>query len=259
MNETSETILGIDRAIIILGYLAAKKKGAGVRQIGRDLGYSSSVTQRILNILKSHHFVIQEDESGIYHLGIALVELGLTVLDRLDVRQIAHPHLTDLADDTEETTLLAIRDGLYAVYIDKVESPLSIRMNAGIGARRPLNCTGVGKVLLTWGPHGLLNTMSWAPILKKLTPNSIIDPEQLKTELEIIRQQGFAVDLEEFHVGMMCIAAPIFNQKGDVIAAITISGPADRIHSRLTDLAEKVKTKAELISNQLGFWELPNA
>jgi IclR family transcriptional regulator, KDG regulon repressor len=257
MNESPETVLGIDRAIVILGYLAAKKKGAGVRQISRDLGYSSSVTQKILNTLKTHQFVKQDEASGVYQLGIALVELGLSVLERLDVRQIARPHLTDLADDTQETALLAIRDGLHAVYIDKAESPLPIRMNAGIGAHRPLNCTGVGKVLLAWGPAGLLETMNWAPILKKSTPNSIDDLEQLKVELEHVREQGFALDQEELHVGMMCVAAPVFNREGEVIAAITVAGPTERIKDRIEGHASKVMTKAALISRELGY-QYPN-
>ena len=251
--NSPETILSIERALVILKRLAAYKEEVGVRDLSRELGYSPAVTQKTLNTLKSHDFVHQNEATGRYSLGFGTVKVGLAMLDRLDVVRIAYPHMEALTDETEETTFLAIRDSLYAVYISKVISPNVIRMDAEVGSNRPLNCTAVGKVFLAWGKDDLLTKMFEAEAFVQATENSITDPEILMDQLKLIRQQGFALDQREFHKEGICIAAPILNQTGDVIASITTSGLASRMEGRLDEFSAFVKKKGVLISRSMGY------
>jgi len=251
--KAPETVLAIDRALVILKRLASTKEEIGVRELSRDLGYSPAVTQKILNTLKAHDFVHQNVDSGRYSLGFGTVRLGISMLERLDVVRIAYPHMESLTEETEETTFLAIRDQLNAVYISKVTSPNVIRMDADVGSIRPLNCTAVGKVLLAWATEDALSKLIKEDGLVKATEKSIIDPEFLKAQLDTIRNRGFALDEREFHNEGICVAAPIFDQTGEVIASITISGLASRMEGRLTEFASLVKTKAEAISKAMAY------
>ena len=252
-NNSSETVVSIERALIILKRLAAAKGEVGVRGLSRDLGYSAAVTQKTLNTLKLHDFVQQNSATGRYSLGFGTVRIGLAMLDRLDVVRIAHPQMKDLTNVTGETTFLAIRDGLNAVYINKVRSPNAIRMDAEIGSNRPLNCTAVGKALLAWASPELISEMIQADAFVKSTENSIMEPDVLETQLVKVRELGYVLDQREFHKDGICVAAPIFDPNGDVIASITISGLASRMEGRLEEHAALVMEKASAISETLGF------
>ena len=252
-ENSPETIVSIERALIILKRLASANGEVGVRGLSRELGYSSAVTQKTLNTLKLHDFVQQNPATGRYSLGFGTVRIGLAMLDRLDVVRVANPQMEALTTVTGETTFLAIRDGLSGVYISKVRSPNAIRMDAEIGSNRPLNCTAVGKTLLAWAPPELISEMIQAEAFVKATEKSIVDPEVLEAQLVKVRELGYALDLREFHNEAICVAAPIFDPSGDVVASITISGVASRMESRLEEYAKLVIEKSNVISKTLGY------
>lgn len=252
MNEKIDTVLSVERSMIILKYLATLEEDIGVRRLAHELGYSPAVTQKILNTLKLHHFVQQDEETGRYRLGLGSLGLSTAVLRRLDVTKVARPYLKQLSDRTRETTFLAVQDEQTVVYVDKAESNQPIRMDAEIGASRPLNCTAVGKVLLAFGETEL-SALVGTEAMAAPTSNSIIDPDTLAMELEKVKAQGFAIDEEEFHLGVMCIAAPIFSQEGKVIAAITSSGPNFRVQANLDQIVEITQEVATQISAALGY------
>jgi len=252
-QNTSDTILSIERALVILKRFADRKEEIGVRDLSRELGYSPAVTQKILNTLRVHDFVRQNSKTECYSLGLGVVYLGMAVLAQLDVVTVAKPYVAALTEETQETTFLAIRGGTSAIYVDKEISPLSIRMDAKIGSLRPVNCTAAGKIFLAFSDEDLITEAEKTGTLVKATPNSIVDPEELRKEINKVREQGFAIDNREFLSDAMCIAAPIFNQNGKIVATITTSGPVSRMEDQVNELITLVKEKAARISIELGF------
>ncbi len=256
--ESVDTILAVERALIILKRMAQLNKEIGVRDLSRELGYSPAVTQKILNTLKIHNFVQQSDVNDKYTLGFGVMRVGLSVIDRLDVAHLARDVMEETAEETGETTFLAIRDELSAVYIGKVISPNDVRMDAEVGSARPLNCTAVGKVLMAWGPPDILARMAEKGALTKATPNSIMDVDVLRKQLEEVTTNGFALDIREFHNDGICVAAPIYDQYGNVIASLTISGLASRMEENMDRFVEMIKEKAAVISDKMGHYTTDN-
>jgi DNA-binding IclR family transcriptional regulator len=253
MNKNSETILAVERALVLLKHLAEADEDVGVRDLGRELGYSPAVTQKLLNTLRAHNFVEQNEQTDRYRLGAGVLQLGLGMMARLDLVNVAQGEMESLTAETGETTFLAIRNDLHAVYVDKVMSPHAIRMDAEIGARRPLNCTAVGKILLAWADGDLVRRLDEEGLLEKRTPYSITSREQLQAELETVRHQGYAIDRQEYVADAMCVAAPIFNRERQLVGSITTSGPSFRIKDRIEEVAALVMAKADKISDALGY------
>jgi len=249
------TILAVERALIILNRLADAPDGLGVRELSRTLGYSPSVVQKILNTLKAHKFVEQDPSNGNYSLGPALLTLGLHMLSRIDVRQTARPHMERLSAASGETIFLGIRSGHQAIYVDKVTGNRPMWIDAALGAQRPLNCTAVGKVLLSGLSHEEIVKLARSGAFTAHTPNSITDLDALVQEIARVRERGYATDEEEFLPGAKCIAAPIKNHEGEIIAAITISAPAFRVDEHREEWVRLVRETAAAISTDLGYRE----
>jgi DNA-binding IclR family transcriptional regulator len=253
MSKQTDTVLAVDRALIILKYLAASQKSIGTHDLSRKFGYSSLVLDKILNSLVFHGFVEEDIESGGYKLGMSLMKIGLAAHRSLDLIQLAHPILEELTRQTRETTLLAVQQGTYAVYVDKVTSPLPVRMDVDMGARRPLNCTAVGKIFLSYSSPGTVNKLAEMGVFQRLTQRSIIGVDLLEEELAKIRDLGAAYDYQEYSNDTVCVAAPIFNYDGKLSGAITSSGPFPRMLEQLERYGELVTNAANRISNQLGY------
>ena len=145
---------------------------------------------------------------------------------------MALPYMEELNKRVGETIHLVVMDGFEIVYINKVESVQSLRIATRVGGRLPAYCTGVGKVLLAALSPQELNLFLKSAPLRKLTGNTIMDPEKLKESFIRIRSQGYALDLEEFSQGLICVAAPLFNYSQKEIGAISISGPSHRMKEK---------------------------
>jgi IclR family KDG regulon transcriptional repressor len=243
----------VERALLILNHLAQLPAGAGVRDLARTFGYGLNVTQKTLNALRIHDYVRQQD-SGKYVLGFRVVEVAMALLSHLDIRAHAHSHLAALAQRIQESVYLGQLDDDEMVYIDRAEPAGAMHVAADLGTRRPLNCTAIGKVLLAFLPAPPLEAMLARGAFKAATPNSLTDLPSLEKQLEEVRRLGYAVDREEFMLGVSCVAAPIFDHSGVVRAALTTATLAARLHpARLEEVAREVKATAAAISRALGF------
>jgi DNA-binding IclR family transcriptional regulator len=251
-DEKGRVIQSVARAVSILEYLAAHKLGDGLTNISRGVGLSKSTTHSLISTLEQMGYVQQDQNSGKYSLGLKLFELGQAMHASMDLRTIAMPYLHALAKKYEETVHLAVLPKGEVVYIDKVDSPRSIRIASQIGGRNPAHCTGVGKVLLADLPEAELDKALRGRRLQRFTPNTIADPDKLKLHLDKVRADGYAQDEEEIEIGLSCVAAPVKNHRGVVIAAISLSGPSGRIGS-LAELTEDVTETARMISAQFGY------
>ncbi|WP_216093619.1 IclR family transcriptional regulator [Sporolituus thermophilus] len=253
-EKKMRAIQSVVRAFNILNYLAAHRTGESLSNISRGIGLSKSTTHSLISTLEQLGYVQQDQSTGKYYLGMKLFELGQVVHANMDLRKIAMPYLSELAKKYEETVHLAVLSKGEVVYIDKVDSPRSIRIASQIGGRNPAYCTGVGKVLLASLSDAELAKTLKNVDFRRFTENTITDALSLKKHLEEVRQRGYAFDREEFEIGLFCIAAPIKNHKGNVIAAISLSGPTARMtNGNLEQMIEDLTGTAKLISKQLGF------
>lgn len=246
-------IQSLVRAASILEYLADYRKGDRLSNISRNVGLSKSTVHSLISTLEKLGYVHQDQTNGRYALGLKLFELGQVVHASMDLRTIAMPYLHALADKYQETVHLAILSRDEVVYIDKVDSPRSIRIISQIGGRNPAHCTAVGKVLLAGLAGDKLERVLRTMNLQRFTPNTVTDPVRLRVHLAKVRELGYAEDREEIETGLTCVAAPLKNYCSEVIAAISLSGPAGRIASdNLSRLTADVVDTARLISAQLG-------
>ena len=246
----------LDRAFRILDILAETGSGIGLTDIADRLELHKSTAHRLIMVLESNRFVERNPVSGRYHLGSRLMELGLSAVSQLDVYQIAGPHLRTLVSETGETAHLAVlRDG-EVVSLVSAESTQTLRTPVTVGSRTPAHCTSLGKAMLAFAPEEQVNDFLNGRTLKSYTRKTITSASRFKAELRAIRKVGYAVDNEEREVGLRCIGAPVCNSAGDVIAAVSIAGPAFRLtEDRIPLLSGAVIRTGARISASLGYRE----
>lgn len=247
------SVIAVERALILLRYITDNEDGLGIREASRNFGYNPATVQKLVTALKSQGYVVQDEITGRYHLGPEAVQLGLIALSRLDVRRAARPYLETLSRDSGETVFLAIARGNGVVYVDKVVSVQPIRMDAPVGADRPYNCTAVGKVLLAGMTSEEIEALYDGGAFEKRTENSILDADTMHGEVEKVRERGWARDREEFDYGAGCVAAPIYDHEGRIVAALTVSGPSERINRDLDRIIEMTKSRSEEVSKEMGY------
>jgi IclR family transcriptional regulator, KDG regulon repressor len=191
---------------------------------------------------------------GIYQLGIACFAVGQAALGQLDLRRVSLPYLEELNRQTRETIHLTLRHGLLAVYIEKLDSPEQLRIYSRIGAAVPLYCTAVGKVMLAYMPDEERERALPQLGLKRFTPNTVGNLQELAAELYRVRKNGYACDLEEHELHIRCIAAPVWDHEGKVSASVSITAPMVRMTvTRLRQLAPMIQTAGLQISRALGY------
>ena len=246
-------IQSVKRAMTIIDYIAKNSNSAGITQISRELSLSKSTVHGLVSTLEQMDYLQQNSQNGEYSLGIKLFELGQVIYSNMDLRVIARPFLQQLVDKHRETTHLAILSKGDVIYIDKVDSKQSIGIISHIGGRNPSYCTGVGKVLLAGLSAEALDKLIQSINFHKFTEKTITDPELLKKHLAQVREDGYALDMEEIEEGLICVAAPIKNYREQVIAAISISGPKSRMgRERVLEIKTDITATGQDISRQLG-------
>ena len=239
-------IQSLGRGLRILDALGEATDGATLSDLTTLLEVDKGTASRLVSTLVSYGYAERDETTRRIFLGSRVVTLSRSVLNRLPIREAAKPFLRELMERTGECAHLAVFSQGKALYIDQVESPATLRVNAQVGTMNPLHCTALGKILLAF---------CGAPFPEKLekhTPHTIYDPDALKKHIEQVRQWGFATDDEEFDAGVRCIAAPVFDFRGKGIASIGISGPSTRINpSRVAVLAEIVTGVAKDLSARM--------
>jgi DNA-binding IclR family transcriptional regulator len=225
----------------------------GISALAARLGLAKSTVHRLATTLVEYDILEQNRETGKYRLGLALFELGTLVRRKMDTASESRAQMYSLAEMTGETVQLAVFDHLSVLYIRILESRQAVRMSTIAGSRAPAHCTSVGKVLLAHQPPELVKQVIEQG-LKRFTTNTITDPAVLGEELTAIRAKGYAIDDEEIEVGLRCVAAPIRNHTGRVIAAISVAAPVQRMTKQnVQTTAPTVVAAADAISRRLGY------
>ncbi len=256
--KVSNLVQTIQRTSAILDALGQSPQGISIRNLSAKLRLPKGTTHRLLSSLAHFGYVQQDSKTRNYSLGLKLLELGNILLGQLDLRKAAEPDLWSLAEKTKETVHVVILDQKEVVYIDKVEidqNPSGLRMASRVGARNPAHSCAVGKVLLANLSKEELKSLIQEKGLPKRTENTITDPAQLEEALQAVRNRGYAIDDEENEKGIRCVAAPILNEAGRAVAAVSISGPSFRVTRRMVQekLKKEVMEAALKISGRLGY------
>ena len=250
MEKINERIKSIDKTLDLLEFLSADEQETGITEINKKLHMGLSTVHRILTTLKSRGYVIQNQQTKKYRLGIKLFTLGFAVQSTKRLIEITKPYLRQLSQSTNETVNLAILEGKEVIYLAKAESSEVLTTNISVGTILPAHCTALGKVLLAFISDQELDILYKADEpLPCLTSKSISSLEELKKNLKKVKEQGCAIDREEYKVGINCFAAPVMNNEGIAIMAISITAPASRF---TLDEMEKIKGKLMTISKEIS-------
>jgi DNA-binding IclR family transcriptional regulator len=254
VNGTSEapaSVQSVDRALTILGILARLGE-AGVTEIAAELGVHKSTAFRLVATLESHGMVEQNEERGKYRLGVGVLRLAGATTSRLDVVQEARPICRKLAADSGETVNIAVLSDRSALYLDQVAGQSALQSHNWVGQHIPLHATSNGKVLLSGLSSDEVDNR--LPKLPSYTSDTVTSRARLRRELAEVRDQGYAVAVDELEVGLTAIAAPIRNAHGDVIASLSVSGPTFRLSEpRVKELVPVVQDAADEVSRRLGY------
>lgn len=246
----------VGKLIDIIEIMAEYGEPIRLNDLSEKLSMSPTTVYRFLVALVEKDYVKKDEDSSKYYLTLRLKYFADKIHSNYSLSKIVHPYLKKLAEVTGESASLVIMEDDMAVYIDKVDRPdRMVRGLQRIGKRAPLFCTGVGKVFLADMTYDQLNKVlqPYLP-LQKLTKNTITDLDKIQDELNLVWKDGISYDNEECEIGAKCIAAPIRDYSGRVIAAISISGPTPRMNDEnLLKLRNILIETSDEISKELGF------
>lgn len=233
--------------------VSRQDRGATYSDIIKDSGLPKSSVHRILKDLKELRYLNFEPVTKRYFGSLRLAALGAEVMANFQLRDHIHPFLLELHQETYHTANFGILDDMWGVFVDKVESrDFGVKLFSEIGKTFPLYCTSLGKILLAFSPANTLNKLIEKP-LKAETEKTITDPSQLKKELTVVVEQGYAMDNEEITRGIICLAGPIFGFDHELIGAISIAFPASLNYDRgIEPEITAIKKYATLISQSLS-------
>lgn len=242
-------VASVARALGVLDALADGGGELGTNDIARRTGINASTVSRLLATLSDTGFVEHVAASGRYRLGMRLVQLGSTVLERIDLREVARPHLRALVAETDETATLSFPGEHAAVTVDFVQSPSSVQSVAQIGRPSVAHATATGKVMLAFGDSELPDSP-----LTPYTSRTITDPATLAAEVERVRARGWAQTTGEREENLNAIAAPAWDSQGRPAAILGLQGPAPRFGPRAMRAAlDPLRRRARAISAELGW------
>jgi DNA-binding IclR family transcriptional regulator len=247
------TVDAAAKALELLSVFSFREPRLSLADLATRTGIPRATAFRLLSTLEQSGFL--DKVHGAYQLGIKCFVLGNIVAGGLDLRETARPHLAALREATRETTQIAILDHWQVVYLERMLSSMSVGyMRSRAGAILPAYCTGLGKTLLAFRPEPEVQAWAATQRFAALTPRTITSAKRLLKELATIRARGYGIDDEEREQGVRCIAAPICNHTGDVVAAISVAGPTERMPRDLADspIVVAVVAAARAISIDLG-------
>lgn len=258
-DETSSrrahsTLSSVRNAARLLKEFGHGDREIGVTDLSRRLGIGKSTAHRLLSTLADEKLLEQDAQTGAYRLGLAMYELGASVTSHMDLHEASSPVVDQLRNATRETVQVAVLDGREVVYVERRESPQTLRLFGRVGHRNEAHCTSTGKLLLAYLSDAELQATLRGWKLTRKTPYTITDPRALLTNLEVIRRQGWAENVSESELGVASISAPIRNSLGEVIAAVSVAGPVQRLgNDSLRRFARPVVEAGMAISRRLGY------
>lgn len=251
--ERSDQVQSLVRALSLVNRIAAADEGLTLTELSQQVGLSASTAHRLLTTLEQERYVHFDGERRLWSVGVQAFVTGSAFLKTRSLVGAARPHMRALMEESEETVNLAVEDEAEAVYLSQVECRQMMRAFARPGGRVPLHCSSVGKALMAAMPAGRLAKVLHRHGLPRVTIKTLNTTAALRADLLTSRERGYAIDDEEHAVGLRCIAAVVFNENAEAVAAVSLSGPMARIpDERIPLLGHLVRGKAAAITAQLG-------
>ena len=243
---------GVERALEILEHLGKTSAGLTLSELSAQLGYPKNAVFRITNTLKARGYLARDERSLQFRLTDKLLLISRPRVEKKGLIEAALPDLRRLRDETRETVQIGRRSGEEGVILEPVEGLHPLRISVDAGLRFPLYNNGPGKLLLAWLPDADRAAAIRRLTLAPCTPRTITDRQELARECLRIREQGYSTDHAEADEGIHCLAAPVFDPAGDLLAAILISAPSRRLpRSQFAEVAVPVKRAAARITEAL--------
>lgn len=252
VREKGQRIQSVRRAAAILRAFGEGAPELGVGELSRRLALHKSTVSRLLSTLELEGLVERVLPGDKYRLGFEFARLAGQVPHFGDVRAVAQPFLRRLAAEAHETVHLAVRDGDEVINVEQISGAHLVRDTDWVGRRTPFYCVANGKALLAFCSEAEIGRLT--AHLHKFTARTITDKKALRAELERVRRIGYAQARGEIEEGLNTVAAPIFDKSGQVVAAVSVSGPAYRLTpTRMRAMGAVVKAYAAQISHRLGW------
>jgi len=250
----SDHVQSLARALALLNRISeAADGGATLTELAQQVGLPPSTAHRLLTTLEQERYVRFDHDGRLWSIGVQAFVIGCTFTKTRSLVGLARAYMRRLMEESGETVNLATEDQGQMVYLAQVECRQMMRAFARPGSRVPLHCSGVGKAILSAGSDKTLAKILQQHGMPRLTVKTIITPALLRADLERARAVGYAIDDEEHAVGLRCIASPIFDETGDAVAAVSVSGPMARIvDARVGPLSALVLQAARDISAEMG-------
>ncbi len=248
-------VRAVERALQILTCFDDENPVRGISEISLAVGLHKSTTHRIVTTLLNYGFLERTDDEGRYRLGLQLASLGVKVIQQMDARKEALPYMNGLVDEWDETCDLSIFDHHQVFYVEVLYGTHALSITANVGQRLPAHCTASGKLFLAHLPQEELDEFLVKP-LKKYTEQTITSPELLASQFGVIREKGFSYDDQEMELGVRAVAAPIHDYQGNMVAAMSIPGPINRMTpERVEKIAASLKETTANVSRRMG-WKI---
>ncbi len=238
----------------ILDIIERADEDLALIEVAARVQLHKSTAHRLLMILERHRMVEREPRSGRYRLGLRLFELGSRAIDRFNFRDCARPHIERLVVETEETVHLCVLDGGEVLHVHLLEPSRSVRMASKIGFRHPAHCSAVGKAMLALLPETELDDIVRQRGLARQTGKTLVTADELKADLSLVRERGYAIDDEEGENGVRCVGAAVLGSGGRLMGGVSASGPSFRVTlERVPAIAASVLQAARTISAESGY------
>ncbi len=257
-NKVTKFNQSVEKTMRLVEIMAEHNEPMRLQNISLEANIPASTTLRMIGTLQKMGYVIQDPDSLKYSLSLKFAYLGEQVKRQVNITQVSHPYLIELSNKVGECCCLAIKEGSQILYMDVCSSQLNNILNTTqrIGKSAPMYCTGIGKLLLTNLSAGELANYTNSNKLLPYTHNTITSLGDLTIELQKVLIQGYAVDNEECDQGAKCVAVPIRDYSGIIVAGISITAPAVRLgEERIIEILPLLKETSDSISKALGYNE----
>ena len=256
-DDNTNNVKSVMKAFLIMEELD-KAGELSIGDLSERLLMDKATVHRLINTIKDAGYVNQNFDNKKYSNSLKLLAMGNRVMDKAGVRHISRPFVEELAGKTGETINLGVQLGNKVIYVDKLESSSTIKVGLGIGTSVPSYCSGLGKAILAFTADDELQDILDSISFEKFTDRSITEKSKIMEEFQKIRGRGYSMDDEEYVIGLVCIAAPIFDYHGKPVAAISVSFPKYRYDAskHLALYSGLVKEAAHKISAKFGYKEV---
>ena len=252
-DDRGGQVQSVARALAILRALAESGDGMTLTDVAQIVGLPASTAHRLLTTLQQERFVRFDGTAHLWQVGVEAFIIGNAFVRTRDVVAMCRPYLRRLMEEGGETANLYIEQDGEAVCMAQVECRQMMRAIARPGGRVKMHCSGAGKAMLGWLPDAELTRIVRQHGLKRFTERTLDTPSRLRRDLELARERGFAVDDEEHAIGLRCVASAVFDEHGQPVAALSLSGPGARVdEKRLAELGALTARVAAEFSAELG-------